>query len=268
MAPVTPWRQGKQQISLARAISKYGLASRTQAAAMIREGRVSINGTSVRSPDVWVDPQKDRIAVDGELLRKQTLVYVAMNKPAGVVTTRSDERGRKTVYDLLPAGHRWLFPIGRLDKETSGLLLLTNDTRFGERLTNPLEKVPKTYRIRVDRLLEHAGARAMRSGMRLSDGTQLLPAEVSISPAEPDVFTMTIREGKNRQIRRMCETLGYTVLSLKRLSIGPVTLGNLAEGNVRPLTRAERNAVVPARTPARHVLLQRDISQMAARKTE
>jgi pseudouridine synthase len=206
---------------------------------MIRQGRVAVNRKPVRSPGTWVDPKTDSISLDGKSLRKREPIYLAMHKPPGIVTTRSDERGRMTVYDLLPQDHRWVFPIGRLDKESSGLLLLTNDTRFGERVANPAEKIPKRYRVRLDKPLGDTDWAIMQSGMELADRTRILPAEVCAAEGDASCVYMTISEGKNRQIRRMCETLGYEVLSLKRLSIGPVELGDLPEGRTRRLTPHE-----------------------------
>lgn len=240
-------RTAKSQITLARALSKFGRASRSEARILIRKGQVTLNGRRITSPDVWVDPRVDRIAVAGDPLRQQALVYLALHKPAGVVTTRSDERGRKTVYDLLPGDQGWLFPIGRLDRETSGLLLMTNDTRFGERVTNPLSRIPKMYEAMLDRSLTRADKNRMESRFQLSDGETLRPASVKISPSCDRECTITISEGKNRQIRRLCGALGYKVIALKRISIGPVRLGGLGEGEFRALTEEERTAVMPGK---------------------
>ncbi len=237
-------RLGKNQISLPRALSKFGIASRTVSRRMIVDGRVAVNGRVVRTPDRWVDPRIDTITVDGTSLRKQVLVYLALNKPAGVVTTRSDERGRTTVYDLLPRHYRWVFPVGRLDKETSGLLLLTNDTRFGERVTNPLDDVPKSYIVRVDKPMDEAACAAIRSGVRLADGTQCKPAEIRSAHGDATVFELTICEGMNRQIRRMCEALSYRVVGLKRVKVGTVDLGDLPEGRIRPLRPKEISGLI------------------------
>jgi 23S rRNA pseudouridine2605 synthase len=237
-------RTGKGQITLARALSKFGVASRKQSADLIREGRVGVNTRIVRSPDLWVDPKKDKLTVDGKSLRREKLVYFVMNKPTGVVTTRSDELGRKTVYGLLPDDSRWLFPVGRLDKDTSGLLLFTNDTRFGDKVTNPLSKVPKTYAVELDGPLSPEALGRMESIFELDDGTVLKPAKVKIDRNSSRSFHITIVEGKNRQIRRVCEELGYEVRRLCRLSIGPIRLGSLREGEIRPLTEAERLSVV------------------------
>ncbi|MEK9136158.1 MAG: pseudouridine synthase, partial [Bacteroidota bacterium] len=184
-------RQGKNEITLARALSKLGIASRTQAAEMIRAGRVGVNSRIVRSPVVWVDPKKDNITLDAEPLRQKKLIYLAMNKPVGVVTTRSDERGRGTVYDLLSNDSRWLFPVGRLDKDSSGLLLFTNDTRFGDKVTSPSGKVPKTYLVQVDKVLQPYDCRLMQSSFVLSDGTVLRPAKVTVDDGCKKDFRIT-----------------------------------------------------------------------------
>ncbi len=232
-------RYGKNQISLARALSKFGIASRAESARMIEAGRVSVAGNLVRDPGRWVDPRTDRISLDGKPLRQQLPVYLAMNKPEGCVTTRSDERGRRTVYDLLPADAQWVFPVGRLDKDTSGLLLLTNDTRFGERVTNPLERIPKTYHVETTEPLDHQAVHMLRSGVRLDDGSRCLPARIRFDGESRTTFDLTVTEGMNRQVRRMCIAVGTTVLRLRRLRIGSIELGDLKEGTVRPLRPEE-----------------------------
>lgn len=240
---VSEKRSGKNQITVGRALSKLGVASRTLARQLVGAGRVAVNGTLVHSPDSWMDLRSDKLSLDGVLLRAKERVYYVMNKPRGVVTTRSDEIGRRTVYDLLPDHIPWVFPVGRLDKDTEGLLLFTNDTVLGEGITSPAAKVPKTYVVELDRPLEERDQEKMEAGLRLRDGTGLLPATVKRLEGSPPSVTMTIVEGKNRQIRKMCEHLGYEVRSLKRTSIGPVKLGNIAEGSVRLLTVGERTAL-------------------------
>ena len=167
-----------------------------------------------------------------------------MNKPAGVVTTRSDELGRKTVYDLLGEQGKWIFPVGRLDKETTGLLLLTNDHRLGEQLTNPASRIPKCYRVELDKTLTEGERNEIEGGL-LVDDEQLLPATVTPvgDKLQSTQIDVTIYEGKNRQIRRMFESFGHTVLSLERISIGELHLGNLEIGKVRELTIAEMKSL-------------------------
>lgn len=238
-------------MSLARALSKLGFASRSAAQRMVAAGRVTVNSRVVRNPSARVHPTNDRIAVDGLRVKPAGRVYFAFNKPAGVVTTASDERGRTTVYDLLDPSLPRVFPIGRLDRETTGLLLLTNDTRFGDRVTSPDSRVPKTYEVVVHRPFEPEDAGRMARGMKLKDGTLVKPAQVRVDPADPRAFALTIREGKNRQVRRMCEALGYDVVRLHRVSVGPVEIGDLAPGGARPLNAAERRFVQRLRGEAR-----------------
>ena len=237
-------RRRRERVTIARALSKLGIASRAQARALIEAGRVGVNRTITRSPDYWVDLRQDRLSLDGRLLKPQRRVYFALHKPAGVVTTRSDERGRKTVYDLLPSLDTPVFAVGRLDKDSSGLLLLTNDTQFGEVVTSPLRGLRKEYHVITDRPLSPADRRTMTKGMTLPDGPRLKPAEILSVPGDGSEFRIIIQEGKNRQIRRMCEALGYEVLSLRRDSIGAIRLGALAEGKIRTLSEQERDSVL------------------------
>jgi 23S rRNA pseudouridine2605 synthase len=235
-------RKGKNEISLARAISKFGVASRSQGRAMITGGEVTVNGVVTQNPDAWIDPRRDTIAIGGNRVQARPFVYLALNKPAGVVTTRSDERGRPTVYTLLPADMQWVFPVGRLDMESSGLLIITNDTAFGERLTSPRAKLPKVYEVRLDRPLEESDAATLRKGMT-AGGVQYRPVEADRIGNDPLAVRVSLSEGKNRQIRKMLAALGYDVLLLRRVSIGTLALGTLAPGSVRSLTPDEVTAL-------------------------
>ena len=225
-----------RNVSLARALSKLGFTSRSQAGQLVKAGRVSVNGKIIKDTSYFCSVASDVISVDGQPVRKKQFIYIIMNKPVNVVTTRSDERKRKTVYDILSDVGRWVFPVGRLDKDTSGLLLLTNDNQLGEQLTNPLSKVPKTYVVTIDKPMAQNDLDKFRSGMIL-DGEKLLPAKLKM--LSPEKHEIVIQEGKNRQIRRMYESLGRNVRALCRLKIGNLTLKNLKPGEWRYLTESE-----------------------------
>jgi pseudouridine synthase len=226
--------------TLERVLSKAGLGSRTEARAWIAAGRVQVNGRVIRDPDAWVDLERDRIAFDGEPLRREARVYLLLNKPAGYLTTYRDPEGRPTIYDLLPDRERYLFPVGRLDLDTSGLLILTNDAQFAERLTNPEYHVPKTYRVKASRNLFDEDLDALRRGLELRDGPTR-PADVVRLRA--DTFEITITEGRNRQVRRMVEAIGAKVETLQRIAIGDVRIGELEIGKTRALTSREIEAL-------------------------
>jgi 23S rRNA pseudouridine2605 synthase len=196
----------------------------------------------VLDPRRHVDLAGDRIELDGVAVAQAPRACLAMHKPAGIVTTRIDARGRATVYDLLPPELRTLWPIGRLDKQTSGLLLWTNDWRFGDGIRDPANRTEKEYRVRLDRPLAPAHAERLAAPLELRDGTRLEPALVGAdpdAPGDPAALTLTLVEGKKRQIRRSCTQLGYEVLRLHRVRIGAVLLGTLAPGGHRELTCAE-----------------------------
>ena len=225
-----------RRVSLARALSKLGYCSRKEAESLVLNGEVEVNGVVVRDPARRCSLSHDKLSVQGKPIDDKTLMYIMMNKPVGVVTTRSDERGRKTVYDVLGDVGKWLFPVGRLDKDTSGLLLFTNDHRLGERLTNPLSKVPKTYVVELDSPIAPQHSKEMTKGMMLR-GERLQPA--AVRQVKRTILELTIYEGKNRQVRRMCEALGYKVISLERVSIGRMNLGNLRPAQWRYLSQHE-----------------------------
>jgi 23S rRNA pseudouridine2605 synthase len=232
---------GKRPLkTLERVISKAGLGSRTEARKWIADGRVKINGRAVRDPDHWVDLQRDRVHFDGKPLQKQKQVYLLLYKPAGYLTTYRDPQGRPTIYDLLDDRDRYLFPVGRLDLETSGLLILTNDTAFAERITNPDFKVPKTYLVKASRHLTDDDLDRLRNGIELRDGPTR-PADVARvrEPGGKTVFEITITEGRNRQVRRMVEALDAKVLKLVRVAIGSVRIGDLPIGKSRELGAEE-----------------------------
>jgi pseudouridine synthase len=225
-------------------LSKAGLASRTIARGWIGGGRVAVNGRTVRDPDHWVDPHRDRIALDGKALRSAARTYILLYKPKGYLTTRKDPEGRPTVYDLTRDAGMWLSPVGRLDLDTSGLLLMTNDTDFAERIANPQNKAPKTYQLKAATLLSDEQIAELRRGIELTDGPTR-PAEVNRlrDRGKHTFLEMTITEGRNRQVRRMIDAVGSKVLKLVRVAIGPIRIGDLQIGKWRSLTEAEVRAL-------------------------
>lgn len=231
--------------TLERVISKAGLGSRTEARQWIAAGRVKVNGRAVRDPDHWVDLQRDKVAFDGKPLQREKRTYLLLYKPTGYITTHRDPQGRPTVYDLLPERDRYLFSVGRLDLETSGLLILTNDTQFAERLTNPDYKVPKTYLVKASTFLTDEQLDQLRKGIELKDGpTRPARVERLREAGGKTVFEITITEGRNRQVRRMVEALDAKVLKLVRVAIGSLTIGDLPIGKTRELTPEEVRQLV------------------------
>ena len=226
--------------TLERVLSKAGIGSRTEARTWIGGGHVSVNGSIVRDPDAWVDLELDRITFDGKPLRSEQHVYLLLYKPTGYLTTYRDPRGRPTIYDLLPDRERYLFSVGRLDLDTSGLLILTNDTQFAERLNNPEYHVPKTYLVEASRDLTDDDLDILRRGLELSDGpTRPARVERVHESGGKSVFEITITEGRNRQVRRMVEALDAKVLKLVRIAIGAIRIGELPIGKTRELTADE-----------------------------
>ena len=221
--------------------------SRSQAAALIRDGRVTLNGRTVREPEDPVHIGRDRVEVDGTAIAELPKVYLVMNKPRGTVTTASDEKGRKTVYDLLEPGLPWVGPVGRLDKASEGLLLLTNDSEWAAKITDPASHLDKKYHVQVDcvadadllaRIARGVAVAGDRGAFLRAKGARLLRHGDKNSWLE-----ITLDEGKNRQIRRLLEALEVQVLRLVRVSIGPLELGDLKKGEVRRLTTEEKRAI-------------------------
>ena len=223
--------------TLDRVLSKAGLGSRTEARQWIGAGRVKVNGKRVQTPDYWVDLERDRVTLDGKAVRQQTKLYLLLHKPPGYITTYKDPEGRPTVYDLIAEAGQFVGTVGRLDQDTSGLLLLTNDTQFAEKVTNPAHHVSKTYLVRAGTVLTDVQLDQLRSGVTLSDGLTR-PAIVNrVRDAEGGSYVeITIEEGRNRQVRRMLEAVGSKVVELVRTAIGPITIGDLAIGEYRKLS--------------------------------
>lgn len=226
--------------TLERVLSKAGLGSRSEARKWIAGGRASVNGKVVRDPDAWIDLERDRVTFDGKPVESAEKVYLLLYKPCGFLTTRRDPQQRPTIYDLLPAEQQSLAYVGRLDLDTSGLLILTSDTQFAERLTNPAYKVPKTYRVTASRALADAELDRLRDGIELTDG---ITRPAIVARIDATTFDLTITEGRNRQVRRMVEALGAEVLELVRIAIGPITIGELRERQTRLLTADEVRAL-------------------------
>mgnify|MGYP001819928965 CR=1 FL=1 len=239
------------------------MCSRREAERWIAAGRVRVNGEVVSSPRSPVDPARDVLLVDGLRIGAELdRLVLAFHKPVGVVTTRDDPGGRPTVYDVLEGLDRWVFPVGRLDRNTSGLLILTNDVALGHRLTDPEHHVPRTYHARVQGLPDAEALRALREGLDLGDGVPTRPARARLlgsprpgaSPAPGTSWLeLVLTEGRNRQVRRMCARVGHDVLDLVRVRIGTLDLGDLPPAHWRPLTRGQVvnvESCPPERSPA------------------
>ncbi len=246
-----------KKVGLARALSKLGYCSRSRAAELIAAGRVKWNGMARRDPETPVHLGKDRIEIDGQPLAAPSKIYLALNKPRGVVTTAADERGRETVYEYLPADLPWLAPVGRLDKASEGLLLLTNDSEWAAHITAPETHLDKTYHVQIGAIADEALLQKLRIGIHASDGEYLRAKSVRMlrGGEHNSWLEIVLDEGKNRHIRRMLEELKIEVLRLVRVAIGPLALGNLPKGTTRALEPEEKQALdramrVPIREPA------------------
>jgi pseudouridine synthase len=234
-------------IRLQKLLSRAGVASRRAAERLIADGRVSINGRTVLEMGTKADPDADEIRVDGRRVKvSERPRYILLNKPDGVVSTRSDPQRRRTVIDLLRGVREYVYPVGRLDYDTAGLLLLTNDGELTARLTHPRHGVDRTYEAKVAGLPDADAIERLQTGIPL-DGRRTLPADVRLLNARrgggDGVLRITIREGRNRQVRRMCEAVGHPVRSLTRTRIGPITDRRLAPGEWRELRADEITAL-------------------------
>lgn len=252
--------QSPRKIGLARALSKLGCCSRSRAAELIRAGSVRLNGTVRRDPETPVWLERDRIVMDGRGVEGQQKIYLMMNKPRGVVTTASDEEGRETVYAVLQkAGESlpWVAPVGRLDKASEGLLLLTNDSEWGAKIAAPQTQLPKTYHVQIAAIADDKLLHALVTGVTSEDGDVLCAARGRLlrSGEKNCWLEIVLDEGKNRHIRRMLAALGVEVLRLVRVAMGPLQLGNVARGSYRCLSADEKAALdsAMARPKARRV---------------
>ena len=234
--------ESSEGVRLNKAIAATGHCSRRNADELILAGRVRVDGQPESNPARRVLPCES-IMVDGRVLSApQAFTYLMLNKPVQIVCTVSDPEGRPTVLDCLPPTYKGLrlYPVGRLDYFSEGMLLLTNDGQLAQRLTHPRHHQPKTYEVLVRGAVPESALKIMRRGMRLAEGEDLLPVDVTAQPAAGNtMLQMVLHQGFNRQIRRMCRDLGLTVLRLCRVAQGALSLGNLASGKVRPLTDEE-----------------------------
>jgi len=249
----------KPIMTLDRVLSRFGWASRTASRQIIVAGRLKVNGRTVRDPDVWVSPDRDVLQLDGKRLKPARKRYLLFYKPKGVITSHGDPAGRETIYQYLDgvappfrvaraglkpgakAENKWVAPVGRLDKDTSGLLLLTNDTQFADFITNPESEVPKTYIVKTNALLSDNVIADLNAGVEMKRGDLAQPASVR-RREDRGKYTwleVVLTEGKNREVRRMIEAVGFKVLKLVRTHIGSLTLEPLEVGKWRELTRAE-----------------------------
>ncbi len=231
-----------EKIRLQKVLAQSGVASRRKAEELIIQGSVKVNGQTANIGDK-VDPERDKITVKGKRISvtaKNKHYYIMLHKPRGYVTTMKDEKGRKCVAELVKDFHTRVYPVGRLDRESEGLLLLTNDGDFANKVTHPAKHVAKVYRVTIRPDITKEQLEQMRNGMEI-DGYKTLPCDVHVLKREEGrvVLEIVLREGKNRQIRRMCEKLGIEVARLKRTAIGQVKLGMLPQGKWRELSADE-----------------------------
>lgn len=202
-----------------------------------------MNGKLVQTPDVWVDPKRDHVTVDGKRVEEREKIYILLYKPKGYLTTYKDPDGRATVYDLIPGIGEWVAPVGRLDQDTTGLLILTNDTEFADHLTSPEKKVPKSYLVKASTPLSDSQLEQLRAGVVLSDGPTRPAIVKRLDEGGKGAIEITITEGRNRQVRRMLEAIGSKVRKLVRVGVGPIRIDRLEIGKYRMLTAAEVSAL-------------------------
>jgi 23S rRNA pseudouridine2605 synthase len=251
-------KEGPRKIGLARTLSKLGYCSRSQAALLIRAGRVTLNGKVHRDAETPVSENHDRVAIDGKVVEPHHKICLMMNKPRGVITTASDEKGRDTVYHILEnrsgegsteqrssaqrKGLHWVAPVGRLDKASEGLLLFTNDSEWAARISSPETHLDKTYHVQIGRVVDDEFIQALTAGVKAKDG-ELLRAKQARglrTGQKNSWLEVILDEGRNRHIRRMMEALDLEVLRLIRVAIGPLLLGGLSKGSYRSLSAEEK----------------------------
>ena len=227
---------------LQKVMAHAGVASRRKSEEIIAEGRVKVNGEVVSEMGFKVDPEKDEIVVDGEVISQEKKVYLLLNKPEDYITTVSDPKDRPTVMDLIPDLKQRIYPAGRLDYDSSGLLILTNDGDLCYKLTHPKKEVDKKYWVRAKGLISEEDFNKFREGMVI-DGRKTAPAKIANINYQDNYteFEITIHEGRNRQVRRMCKIAGFSVVKLKRIAFSFLSLGSLDEGEYRYLKEEEIN---------------------------
>ena len=228
------------KVQLERAFSKLGIMSRSETKKYIEAGRISVDGRVIKDPAYLVIPESARIMIDGKPIIKAQNFTIVLNKPKGIVTTKSDEKGRRTVFDLLPDHLKHLHPVGRLDMATTGLLIMTTDTQFSNFLTDPGNQIPRIYTVSVTSLITDADLKRLSEGI-MDKGELLKPRSITLRKASQKESHLTIEltEGKNREIRRMFEALGSEVTALKRIAFGNLKLGNLEPGQYREVAKKE-----------------------------
>ena len=233
--------KSKTAMTLDRVLSRFGVASRTDARQAILAGRVKVNGKVVRDPDLWVQPEQVVLHFDGQRLKPARKAYLLLYKPKGVITSHGDPAGRKTIYEYLGDVGKWVSSVGRLDKDTSGLLLLTNDTEFADHVTNPQSKVLKTYLVKTSGILSEEIISKLNAGVEMKRGDFASPITVRRleDRGKYTWLEVVLAEGKNREVRRMIEAVGFKVLKLVRTGIGPLNLAGLEVGKCRELTPTE-----------------------------
>ena len=235
-----------RRVGLARALSKLGHCSRSDATTLIRDGEVQLNGRVRRDPETPVRLSTDKIEVSSQLVQPPEFVYLALNKPRGLVTTASDEKGRDTVYSLLGENKNlpWVAPVGRLDLASEGLLLLTNDSEWGARIASPASHLEKIYHVQIVCQDPNALAQTLAAGVESRGETLRVEKATVLRQGQRNAWLeITLLEGKNRHIRRMMEASSAEVLRLIRVAIGPLTLGTLAKSKVRPLSASEKSSL-------------------------
>ncbi len=237
--------KSKSSVTLDRVLSRMGHAPRSGSREIITAGRIKVNGRVVRDPDVWVRPDKDIFHFDGKRLTQARKIYLLFYKPRGVITSHGDPGERKTIYEHLKDVVGWVAPVGRLDKDTSGLLLLTNDTEFADFVTNPESGVSKTYIVKLNGLVDDSTISRLAAGIEMKRGDFARPESVRRTEDRGKYtwLEIVLTEGKNREVRRMVEAVGFKVLKLVRTRIGSLTLEGLEVGKWRELTRAEMAAL-------------------------